>query len=358
MEKFRKAEFLWFHIMPSAQLASAFQPIANFFQRLTIVSPKEVKLSIGLDVGSTSVKALALGARKGAGLRPIVAQQLIPLVSGQDVDASGAIKSAVAALHLPLRSVNLSVSGQWVIMRIVEMPVLKPAEMKQALPFEAQRYLPFNVQDVIVDGEILGPADANKLWVLIVACKKELIERRIDWVRRAGLEVGLIDVDALALANSFLATTTSQRSEGTRALMNVGSQLTNLVIFQGTIPYLVRDIPWGSEKLSRSVAEQLGMTTEVVLQDVAQGSQQPELRNAIKLATETLVTELQLSFDYFENRFGQPPEQILSCGGLGQSTIFLEALKEYFTQTVALWVPVSGLSGQFAITYGLALRTT
>ena len=344
--------------MPSAQLTNAFQPLANFFQRLTTVSPKEAKLSIGLDVGSTSVKSLALGAKKGGG-RPIVAQQLIPLASGQDADASGAIKSAVAALHLPLRSVNLAVSGQWVIMRIVEMPTLKPSEMKQALPFEAQRYLPFNVQDVVVDGEILGPADANKLWVLIVACKKELIERRIDWVRRAGLEVGLIDVDALALANSFLATTSGQRSEGkTRALMNVGAQLTNLVIFQGTVPYLVRDIPWGGEKLSRSVAEQLGMTAEAVLQELAQGSQKAELLNAIKLAIETLVTELQLSFDYFENRFGQPPEQIFSSGGLGQSALFLEALKGHFTQTVAPWVPCTGLSGQFTIAYGLALRTS
>ena len=343
--------------MPSAQVKNIFQPLANFFQRLATVSPKEAKLSIGLDVGSTSVKALALGPRKGGTPRPIVAQQLIPLSSGQDADASGAIKSAVAALHLPLRSVNLSVNGQWVIMRIVEMPALKPSEMKQALPFEAQRYLPFNVQDVIVDGEILGPSDANKLWVLIVACKKELIERRIDWVRRAGLEVSLIDVDALALANSFLATTSGQRSEGTRALMNVGAQLTNLVIFQGAVPYLVRDIPWGGDKLCRSVADQLGSTTEAVLQELAQGSQKTELINAIKLATETLVTELQLSFDYFENRFGQPPEQILSSGGLGESKLFLEALKGHFSQTVASWVPAAGLSGQFTVAYGLALRS-
>ena len=76
----------------------------------------------------------------------------------------------------------------------------------------------------------------------------------------------------------------------------------------------------------------------------------------MKLATEALVTELQLSFDYFENRFGQPPEAILASGGLSQSTAFLEALKSHLTQSVTSWTPEKALPSQFAVAYGLALR--
>ena len=344
--------------MTAPPFAARLAPLAKTLQRLIRVAPQEPKMTLGVDIGSTAIKVVALGARRGAAPRPLVGQHLTPLEAGQEVDATEALKAAVGALQLPLRTVNLSVSGPWVIMRVVEMPTMKPAEMKQALPFEAQRYLPFNVQDVIIDGVELGPADASKMWVLIVACKKELVDRRMDWAKRAGLDVALIDVDALALANGFLAQDNGQRSDGTRALVNVGAQLTNLVAFKGEIPYLVRDIPWGGDKLIRATAEQLGAEVEAVRKDFLQGTASREVLDAVRLSCEALVAELQLSFDYFENRFGQPPEELLISGGLSLSTAFLEALKNHLTQSVSAWTPANGMPGQFAVAYGLALRTS
>jgi len=343
--------------MASLSFAQLLQPVAQLFKQLTTVQPT-AKVTIGVDIGSSAVKVVVLGPRKGPGARPILGQNLVPLNPGQETDPSDAVKSAIGALQVPAaRFVNLSVSGQWVIMRIVEMPTMKPGEMKQALPFEAQRYLPFNVQDVVIDGATLGPANANKSWVLIVACKKELLERRIDWVRRAGYEVALMDVDALALANAFTAKSNGQIAERTQVLVNVGAQLTSLVILRTSTPYLVRDIPWGGEKLLRGVAELMGVEIGMVSKELMQGSPSPELLKAMTVTSEALVTELQLSFDYFENQFGHPPEALLLSGGLSQSTGFLEALKSHLTQPVSVWAPVNGLSGQFAVAYGLALRT-
>lgn len=328
--------------------------------RLTRVQRYEPKITIGVDLGSTSIKVIALGSRKGPGLRPILGQNLVPLEAAHETDPSEPLRAALDTLHVPHRTVNLSVSGPWVLMRVVEMPPMKPQEMRQALPFEAQRYLPFNLQEVSIDGVTLGPAaDAKKVWVLIVACKKELIERRLDWARRAGLEVRVIDVDALAAANGYLAAHNGQAAgESPRALINVGAQLTNLVIFRGQAPYLVRDIPWGGAKLVRQAAEQLAADEALITQELAQGSSRPELATAVKAACEGLVSELQLSFDYFENRLGQPPEEVLVSGGVSQSGVFLDGLKGLLTQAVHPWSPVQGLSGQFAVAYGLALRVT
>ena len=324
-------------------------------QRLSTLASRlsERTLTVGLDIGSTSIKVVALGPRKGGTVRPVVGHNLVPLGAGQGLDAAAAIKSAVDSLPLSDRRVNLSVSGQQVVMRVVEMPSMKPAELRQALPFEAQRYIPFNIQDVVVDGTPLGPAEGKRLWVLIVACKKELLERQIGWIKGAGLEPAIIDVDALALANAFLAS----RGDGGRcALVDVGFHLTNLVVFTGRVPYLVRDIPWGSHKLIRSMADQLGGEAEHLAKDLTTGQISPDQKGAMALACEGLATELQLSFDFFENRFGQPPEAVLVSGGLSQSSAFLEALNSHLAQTVAPWSPTSELTGQFAVAYGLALR--
>ena len=341
--------------MPRPAVASQLSPFA-FLRRLTKITPQEPKLTIGVDLGTTAVKAVALGMRRGGGLRPVIGQSHIPLTLGQDVDASEAIKAAMSALNLSSGAVNLAVSGQWVIIRIIEMPVMNPTEVKQALPFEAQRYLPFNIQEVIIDGTILGPSGSGKQWVLIVACKKELIERRLDWAKRAGVDVALIDVDALALANAFLSTGRAGAAHQTCTLIDVGAQLTNLVIFQGEIPYLVRDIPWGGEKFVRYAADQLGTEPSALSAQLTKGEALPELVGALKLSVEALVTELQLSFDYFENKFGQPPEAVLVTGGLSQSPAFLSALQSHVTQPVTPWMPVPTVPAPLSVAYGLALR--
>ena len=343
--------------MPSVPFANVVQPAKDLFKRLTTITPTEAKTVVGLDIGSTSIKVIALGSRKGAGPRPIIAQNLVPLDAGQEADASGAIKSAMTTLQLPVRVVNISVSGQWVIMRIVEMPTMKPAEMRQALPFEAQRYLPFNVQDVVLDGTVLGPAENNKMWVLIVACKRELLERRISWVQQAGYTVVCIDVDALALANAFVEQAGERPKGGIHALIDVGAQRTSLVVLKNGIPYLVRDIPWGAVKLVRHMAEQLGVDEAALGQQLTHDVPLPaELVEAMKRISESLTVDLQLSFDFFENRFGPSPEQLLISGGLSQCAGFVDALKSHFAQPIAAWSPAAGLSGAYAVAYGLALR--
>ena len=180
-----------------------------------------------------------------------------------------------------------------------------------------------------------------------------------DYTAVVELDGAPVETVALALANSFLSGMNGQpRVEGTRSLINVGAQFTSLVIFQGDTPYLVRDVPWGGDKLVRRAAEQMGLEAEAVQKELVQGEASSALQSVLRLASESLVTELQLSFDYFENRFGQPPDEILVSGGLGQSAAFREALKSHLSQTITPWAPVQGLSGQFAVAYGLALRTS
>jgi len=338
--------------------AGALRSGGALLKHLSKVTPKSPKLTIGLDIGSSAVKVIVLGPRKALGGRAVIGQQLSPVRQADEAEIASVIKEAIGTLALPTKAVTLSVSGQWVIMRVLEMPAVSPTELQQALPFEAQRYLPFNIQDVVLDGAVLAPAEGNKVWVLVVACKRDLLERRINWVRQAGFEPSVIDVDALALVNAFLEQANGHKASGTHALINVGSQWTNLAVLKDGVPYLVRDVPWGAEKLTRQLADQLGLDEAAVSSQLTQQvALTPQLIEAVKVACETLVADLQLSFDFFENRFGPPPEQLMMSGGVAQQPVFLEALKAHLTQPVVPWTPGGGLSSQFAIAYGLALRT-
>ena len=341
--------------MPATSVArsSSFQTL---LKKLVTVRQHELAATVGVDIGSSGIKIVALGRGKGSGQRPVIGMERVP-VSAKPDESAASLRAAVEKLHLPTKTIALSVSGPSVIMRVVEMPTLRPEDLKRALPFEAQRYLPFPVQDVILDGELLGSVDPKKAWVLVVACKKDLIAQRLDLARRAGLEVSFIDVDALAVANAFLEVGTAQRKTPTSAVINIGSQLTSVVIFKSTTPYLVRDIPWGAERLVKELSQQLGQDAAKVRQLLETAQPDDALRASLKEASESLLVELQLSFDYFENQLGHPPEEVFLTGGLSACQPFVDGMRQQLTQNLVVWEPAPGVTGPFSVAFGLALRT-
>lgn len=344
--------------MRLAPLRPFVQPGWQLLKRLATVRPHPPLSTIGLDIGSTSVKAVALGPKTGSGLRPVLAQQEVLLPEATDAVVQAAIQQAVEGLGLSLTTVNLSVSGQAVIMRVVEMPKLEPHELTQALPFEAQRYLPFNIQEVVLDSAIIGAVDGQKLQMLIVACRRDALERRLAWVTQAGLHPGLIDVDALAAVNAWTEHANSQVRQGTHAVVHIGAQWANLAIVKDAQPLLVRDIPWGGQKLLKSMAELLGQAEDAVVATLRAAQTAPaEFAEAMRHGCETLAADLQLSFDFFENHFGAPPTDVAVSGGLVQCPGFLAAMGQHLAQPLGVWEPRQGLGSHMAVAYGLALRT-
>ena len=321
--------------------------------RRVVGMTSEPKITVGLDIGSSSIKAVALGINR-AGARPIIGYGLVPLNQGEEFYSADTIKTALVDMPAQTNPVVIGVAGQSVFLRIVDMPEVSPHELKRALPLEAERFLPFAVGDVEMDGQILSRNDKQKVSVLIAACKKDLIQRRIDLLESAGLMLSAIDADALAVANAYLAQN-ERASYKACALLHVGAGLTNLVIFRDEVPALVRDIPWGAEHFVEELSHHLGMEKNVAGQEFMRDSFSEQAGEALRLACEALVVEVQLSFDYFENQHGKPPEGLLLSGGCSLSKAFLNALASHFVQPVNGWSP-EGLSSQFAVAYGLALR--
>ena len=327
-------------------------------KRLATVAPTSPKVTIGLDIGSSAVKAVGLGPHSG-GRRSVLGATRASIAEPTEAAIQAAIQEAVHGLRAPMSTVNLSISGQAVIMRVIEMPKLEPHELKQALPFEAQRYLPFQLQDVVLDGAIVGSVDNQKNQVLIVACRRDALEQRLACVTKAGLHPGLVDVDALTVVNAWNEHADGQARHSTYDVVHVGAQWTNLAIIKDSQPLLVRDIPWGDQKLFKQMAEQLGRTEDAVADSLhqASGAIPTDLADAMRAGCEALAADLQLSFDFFENHFGAPPAQVALSGGLALCPGIVEALTQHLAQPLLTWEPRQGLGTDMAVAYGLALRT-
>src|SRR5262249_27444057 len=134
---------------------------------------------VGLDIGSSSIKAIQV--RNQNGQYHLVAGGMIEIPrETADMKISDGQKSLLADLIKKLfkengikaKNVVTSLSGDSVIIRYVKLPFMTPEELRGAISKEAEQYIPLNIDQVVLDFQILGETQEEgqkKLDVLLVA---------------------------------------------------------------------------------------------------------------------------------------------------------------------------------------------
>ena len=293
------------------------------------------KVKVGVDIGTSSVKALALSRQKTGGFQlDFFTVQAIGEERSKE-NIVEAIKRAAASSEAKIQGVTIAVSGQGVVVRQVLFPKMSDAELKSALQFEAEKHIPFNMNDVFIDAQVIDQnAEGNKMKVLIVASKKDLVDEYLGYINEAGLEAGAIDCDAIAVTNAFIFNNPGLGKDKTLALLNIGASMTNVCILKNETLNFTRDIPVDVKSV------------------------------------DTLENQVRLSFDYYENQFGKGIDGIYVSGGGAKETALLQRFSQAFGFEVSAWDPVKNLSvsakadtqalkdvsGQLAVCVGLAIR--
>jgi Tfp pilus assembly PilM family ATPase len=140
------------------------------------------KQCIGLDIGSSAVKAVQL-KKKGTGwaLQAFGMQPLVPqtIVDGTIMD-QGAVSEAVrqlwSRLKLKTKDVAIAIAGHSVIIKKITVPMMKADELAANIRNEAEHHIPFGRDDVEIDYHVTNPMTASgQTELLLVAAKKEVV---------------------------------------------------------------------------------------------------------------------------------------------------------------------------------------
>lgn len=220
------------------------------------------KTTIGLDIDRGSLKAVQVsGGSGGYTLQHVGYHRLPPgtVVDGEVADhdlLAAEMKEFWTSHSFKGKSVILGVSNQKVVVRMVDFPRMSAEDLKSAIGYEAQDHIPMPLDEAIMDYVVLGPAgegsDLDR--ILIVAAQKEMVARYSSAARAAGLRPVGVDVKALALTRSVLPED-GQDDEGAILILDIGSELTNLIVYQGGSPVLTQFVPGGSLYFIQAVAD-------------------------------------------------------------------------------------------------------
>ncbi len=225
--------------------------------------------AVGLDIDRGALKAVQVS--RGGGnytLQHVGYRRLAvgAIADGEVADhdlLAAELKEFWASHSFKGKTVYLGVANQKVVVRLLDFPRMSPEDLKGAINFEAQDHIPMPMDEAVVDYVVLGPrgegSDLDR--ILLVAAQKEMITRYSSAVRLAGLRPSGIDVKALSLVRSTLPATLFE-DEGAILLLDVGTEITNLVVAQDGGPTLTRFIPGGSGYLAQAVADAAGLPEE------------------------------------------------------------------------------------------------
>jgi len=343
------------------------------------------KLTVGLDIGSSSVKLVQLKEKKGGyALQAFGAARLPPetIVDGALMNSGAvvqAIQELVAGQKLRAKDVAIGVRGHSVIIKKISLPRMTQDELDDSIQWEAEQYIPFDVKDVNIDTQILTPGGdaAGQMDVLLVAAKKDMIHDYTSVCAEAGLAAAVVDVDAFAVQNAYEVNYELAPGE-TIVLINVGAAVTNVNILAGGTTTFTRDVTMGGNAFTEEIQKQLNVsydeaeTLKIGGQGETDAVVPQEVERVIQGVADQLAGEIQRSLDFYaataaDNRISR----VVLSGGTARIPALFKVLEQRAAVPVEIMNPfkaieidnrkfdpmlVTNAASSAAVAVGLALR--
>ena len=336
--------------------------------------------TVGLDIGSSAVKAVVL--RRSRGGWSLVAAGESPLPDGSVHDGTAAEPTAVSeAVSTLLDSLRLKrarrgrVSGTPSSSRL-SMPAMTPAELTEAIPWEAEQYIPFDLSEVQLDFQVVNnDPTKSSLDVLLVAAKRDRIDDRTAIIAQTGRKPVVLDIEAFALANAYQMNY-PERTDPLAALVHIGRSVTIVCLLEKGEPVFTRDISIGGQVHLEAILRDLGPTgvDEMAAKRILHGQfptdvSPEQVASVLREASGQLVLEVRKTIDFY--RATAPVEKlsrVVLSGGAYQAVGLVDLLASEFGAPVDVFDPFrrvarpsraigADVAGPaYAVAVGLAMR--
>ena len=282
---------------------------------------------VGLDIGTTAVRAAELSAHRGRIVLERLGQVALPpgaLVEGEVAEpevVARAIRTLWRQARIGSKRVVLGVANQRVVVRLVDVPWMEPAELRGSFALQAQEFLPIPIDQVELDynvlGEHEGSAGQRLLRVLLVAAQKEMLAGHLRAVTAAHLQPVAVDLNPFALVRALAPA--ESFPEGAEALIDVGARVTNVVVHEDTVPRFVRILLMGGQHVTDSIGKALSIdeaAAERAKLAASAGEGEAGAGEVLEQQLDAFIQEIRGSLDYYRAQSDAAPlGRVTVCGG-------------------------------------------
>ena len=295
---------------------------------------------IGVDVSATAIKLVELSKKKkGYSLTafaniPLPRDAIVENTVIDSIAVSQALLDAIEASGTKIRNTAIAVSGNALIVKVIQVPSTTELELESQIMFEADQHVPFEIDDVYSDFQILGENedDPEMMDVVLVACKREIVDDYQLVLSEAGLNTSCVDCAVFAIENAAeelglldLDSTEADAEEaldddfdstsGAVALVNIGANIININILREGQMSFVRDQFYGGQNLTEMIQKAHAVSFNAA-EEMKKDNFSEVDPNAIEEFYSGLSSEIGRSLDFYgANNAEYPVQTILLSGG-------------------------------------------
>jgi type IV pilus assembly protein PilM len=315
--------------------------------------------SIGLDIGSSAVRAAHVSSGRGGHSLLRFGQVALPggAVENGEIRDAGAVSEAIAQLwkRAKFRSKKavVGVANQRVVVRQIDIPHLEEKELRESLRFQVADHIPMSVEDAELDFQVVEDyvteEGEHMMRLLLVAAARDMLETFVSTAGAAGIEPAGVDLTPFAAAR---AVSPAARGEvgvpGAEAIVDMGAGVTNIVIHVGGEARFVRILLVGGNDATEALASALDVPfeeAEAAKLDLGDQVGSDEARRVLSEKVDELVGEIRGSLDYYlSQEDSEPISSVIVTGGASLTAGLMPRLEQTLGLDVRRGQPLGELN--------------
>lgn len=287
------------------------------------------KISVGLDIGYSSIKVVSLSKDKGFKLLSLgsISAPVPGMLSDSDNELDNvakAISKLLEATKIDTREVTAALPESKVFTRVIDdLPYLTDSELSSAIKYASEEFIPMPLSEVNLNWQVLFKSkDQNKnarTVVLVIASAKNVASKYVKVFSLAGVRPKALETEVIAVTRSLVG---NNPFSPTTLIVQMGATTTDLAVVSKGLIWLTRSISTGGSALTRSLSQsfnfEFAQAEEYkkvygLLEDQLEGKVFESLKGVVDIMT----GEAKRVILAYEAKYAQDPIKriVLSGGG-------------------------------------------
>ncbi|MCX5699035.1 MAG: pilus assembly protein PilM [Candidatus Omnitrophica bacterium] len=199
-----------------------------------------------------------------------------------DVKIIALLKDVFRSYRINASEATFCISGQDLVIRTFEIPLLPQSELRGAVSFEAKKYIPFKLEDLDYDFQVFFNKKNKTSLILFVGIKKEILANYVSFAKQLNLKINALEYSAFSVLRFLKLAGFSDAGVIANLCFDSNNEdEANFTVFENGFSLFSRDFelagePAGFEQTAESYLIQ----------------KQDKLKN-----------EIRISFDYYNRKF-------------------------------------------------------
>jgi type IV pilus assembly protein PilM len=286
------------------------------------------KSILGVDIGTQAIKLVQLNSDNYL-LETYGIVDLVEPITNQASEVvitqtAELLKTLCAKARVTTKRCAMSLPNQTVFASVIDMPKMSDDELEQAIQFEAKKYVPLPITEVSLSWSLISEDPATNITkVLLIAVPKQVRDMFITIFHKAGLELEVIEIEALALIRSLI-----DEQPQNDVIIDIGAKVTGINFVKDGLLQLTRNLNIGGQ----TITEKIGQTLNLQLPRAEQFKRDFGLNStdflpeAVKPVLNSIKTEVKQIIELYKSNKVIANRIILVGGGTQ-----MPGLKEYFS---------------------------